>query len=156
VTGLCTLEEALALRAGKRLVTTNGVFDILHAGHVALLEHARSLGDLLVVALNSDASARRLGKGEGRPVHTLADRAQVVAALRAVDAVVSFEEPDPVAVLSVLRPEVHVKGGDYDPAALPESPAVLSWGGRVEIVPYLEGRSTTRIVEAVRAMGSED
>lgn len=147
---LSTLEEAWALRRGKKLVFTNGVFDILHAGHAIYLESARALGDLLIVGLNSDASARGLGKGPGRPVFELADRARVVAALRCVDAVVAFDEPTPEATIAALKPDVHVKGGDYRAEDMPETPLVRSYGGEVVILPYVAGRSTT---EALRRLG---
>lgn len=138
-----TVEEALVARRGKVLVTTNGVFDILHAGHVSYLEAACQLGELLIVGLNSDRSTRLLGKGPNRPLNPQEDRALVVAALRWVDAVVIFDEPTPEAMIQSLRPEVHVKGGDYQPNDLPETRIVESYGGRVVILPFMEGRSTT-------------
>lgn len=141
-----TLQEALEARRGKRLVFANGVFDLLHAGHVKLLSHARSLGDLLVVGVNTDRSVRRLGKGPERPLNPLEDRAAVLAALRAVDGVVAFDEDTPLALIEALKPDVHVKGGDYDAESLPETPLVRSYGGEVVIVPLLEGRSTTAIL----------
>lgn len=147
-----SVENALALREGKRLVFTNGVFDILHAGHVALLENARTLGDLLFVGLNSDASAKALGKGENRPVNNLSDRASVLAALRFVDGVISFEEDTPIALIEKLKPEVHVKGGDYDADSLPEAPAVRAYGGEIVIMPLFQGRSTS---ETLRRLGLE-
>ncbi|MFQ3587739.1 MAG: adenylyltransferase/cytidyltransferase family protein [Fimbriimonadaceae bacterium] len=147
---LLTIAEARDLRSGRRLVFTNGVFDILHAGHVAYLESARALGDLLIVGLNSDVSARGLGKGPGRPVFDLADRARVIGALRCVDGVVSFDEPTPEATIAALRPEVHVKGGDYRADDMPETPLVRSYGGEVVILPYVQGRSTT---ETLRRLG---
>jgi rfaE bifunctional protein nucleotidyltransferase chain/domain len=131
---------------GGRVVATGGCFDVLHAGHVACLEAARRLGDCLVVLLNSDASITRL-KGTGRPVHTAQDRARVLLGLGCVDAVVVFEEDSPHAALERLRPDVWAKGGDYAAATLPEAPLVRSWGGRVVLLPYLPGRSTTRIIE---------
>jgi rfaE bifunctional protein nucleotidyltransferase chain/domain len=134
-----------------RLVFTNGVFDVLHAGHVKLLTEARSFGDLLVVGLNSDESVRRL-KGAGRPVNPLADRALVVGALRVVDGVVAFDEDDPREVLAALRPQVHVKGGDYDPEAMIETPVVRAYGGEVRIVPLVAGRSSTAVL---RSLGLE-
>jgi glycerol-3-phosphate cytidylyltransferase len=145
-----TSEEALRQRQGKRLVTTNGVFDLLHIGHVRCLEQAKMLGDFLLVAVNSDASVRRLGKGPNRPIHPLEDRAEVVAALRCVDAVIGFDEDTPEAILSALKPEVHVKGGDYDPDRMPETPLVRSWGGEVVIIPLVADRSTTRIESLLR------
>ena len=146
------LERALKLRQGKRLVFTNGVFDILHAGHVAALVHARSFGDLLIVGVNTDASVRRLGKGPARPIHTLEDRLAVLEALRPVDAAVPFDEDTPEKLIEILRPEVHVKGGDYREEDLPEARLVRSYGGEVVIVPLLEGRSTTK---ALRGLGLE-
>lgn len=142
-----TLAEALELRAGKRLVFTNGVFDILHAGHVQYLEQARQLGDILLVGLNGDSSAKALGKGPNRPVNTLEDRAVVLGALRCVDGVVSFDELTPETLIGHLRPEVHVKGGDYRAEDLPEAKLVASYGGEVVILPFLSGRSTTRILD---------
>lgn len=142
-----TLEQALAARAGRRLVFTNGVFDILHAGHVGYLEEARSLGDLLIVGVNSDESVRGLGKGPNRPVNTASDRIRVLEALKAVDGAVEFSEQTPEAIIAKLKPEVHVKGGDYRAEDLPESKIVQSYGGEVVILPFLEGRSTTQILK---------
>lgn len=147
-----TREEALELRQGKRLVFTNGVFDILHAGHVGYLQEARKLGDLLIVGVNSDESVRRLNKGPNRPVHTAEDRITVLEALRAVDAAVVFAEDTPCEIIAVLRPEVHVKGGDYQVEDLPEAKVVKEYGGDVVIFPTLEGRSTTR---ALKRLGVE-
>lgn len=143
---LSTVEQITQIRQGRTLVFTNGVFDILHAGHVTYLELARSLGDLLVVGLNSDDSVRKLGKGKGRPINTLEDRATVIAALRCVSGVVAFDEDTPIALLEKLRPEIHTKGGDYAPQSLPETPLVESYGGKVVVLPFLEGRSTTTIL----------
>lgn len=142
--------EIAAARVGRTLVSTNGVFDILHAGHVDYLERARALGDLLVVAVNSDASVRRLGKGADRPINPLEDRMRVVSALRVVDFVVSFDEETPVEVLSRLRPDIHAKGGDYRSEDMPETPVVIAAGGRVEILSLLPGRSTTEILRRSR------
>ena len=144
------LEEALEFRKGKRLVFTNGVFDILHAGHVRYLAEARRLGDALLVGVNSDASVRTLGKGPDRPVHSEADRVEVLQALRAVDGAIVFEERTPVELIRTLRPEVHVKGGDYDPETMPETPIVRGYGGEVVILPLLEGRSTTAALRKLR------
>lgn len=143
---LITLADAMALRKGRRLVFTNGVFDIIHAGHVRCIEAARSLGDLLIVGINSDASVKRL-KGPSRPLNTIEDRAEVLGALRAVDAVIAFEEDTPIRLIEQLRPEVHVKGGDYSVDDLPETPLVRSYGGEVVIIPLLLGRSSTRLIE---------
>lgn len=145
-----TLPEALRLRQGRRLVTTNGVFDILHAGHVLSLASARERGDLLIVGVNTDASVRSLEKGPERPIFSQEDRVAVLEALRAVDGAVVFEEDTPLTLLEALRPEVHVKGGDYDPETMPETPLVRSWGGEVVVVPLLAGRSTTG---ALRRLG---
>lgn len=133
--------------AGGTVVATGGCFDLLHAGHVATLEAARSLGDCLVVCLNSDESVRRL-KGDPRPLSPAADRARVLAALGAVDAVAVFEEDTPEAVLDRVRPDIWVKGGDYAGAELPEAALLAGWGGQAVVVPYLRGRSTTRLVRA--------
>jgi rfaE bifunctional protein nucleotidyltransferase chain/domain len=139
-------ELAAALRRdGGTLVATGGCFDVLHAGHVATLEAAARLGDGLVVLLNSDASVRRL-KGPDRPVQSADDRARVLLGLRSVDAVLVFDEDDPRTVLDRLRPDIWAKGGDYDASCLPELDLVRSWGGRVVLLPYLAGRSTTAIL----------
>jgi rfaE bifunctional protein nucleotidyltransferase chain/domain len=133
------------------MVFTNGVFDILHRGHVSYLVAARALGAGLVVGLNSDASARGLGKGPDRPLNRELDRACVLGALEAVDAVILFDEPTPLALLAVLRPEVYVKGGDYEVERLPETPLVRSWGGRALTLPFVEGYSTTALVQRILA-----
>jgi len=138
--------------AGGTVVATGGCFDLLHPGHVATLEAARGLGDCLVVCLNSDASVRRL-KGPERPVVGEEDRARVVGALGCVDAVVVFGEDTPERVISDLRPDVWVKGGDYADGRLPEAELVRSWGGQAVIVPYLDGRSSSRLVAAARSGG---
>jgi rfaE bifunctional protein nucleotidyltransferase chain/domain len=129
------------------VVATGGCFDLLHAGHVGTLEAARALGDCLVVCLNSDDSVRRL-KGASRPLVPQADRARVLEALEPVDAVVVFDEDTPVEVLGTIRPDVWVKGGDYTGAELPEATLLREWGGQSVVLPYLEGRSTSRLVEA--------
>jgi D-beta-D-heptose 7-phosphate kinase / D-beta-D-heptose 1-phosphate adenosyltransferase len=134
---------------GGVVVATGGCFDLLHAGHIETLSAARSFGDCLVVCLNSDASVRRL-KGGGRPLQPEQDRAKVLAALRHVDAVVTFEEDTPEQVLSQLRPDVWVKGGDYAGDFLPETELVKQWGGEVLTVGYLGGRSTTELLAQVR------
>jgi rfaE bifunctional protein nucleotidyltransferase chain/domain len=133
--------------AGGTVVATGGCFDLLHAGHVRALRLARELGDCLVVCLNSDASVRRI-KGPDRPLVPQEDRARVLEALACVDAVVIFDEDDPGAVLAQLRPDIWAKGGDYTGAELPEAKLVARWGGQVVLLPYLEGRSTTRLVES--------
>jgi rfaE bifunctional protein nucleotidyltransferase chain/domain len=148
-----TLDELLELRHRKKVVFTNGVFDILHAGHVQYLQQAKELGELLVVGLNSDVSARALAKGPGRPVNNEEDRATVLRALRSVDAVVIFDDATPERLIRALRPEVHVKGGDYRIEDLPEASAVAEYGGEVRILPFLTGRSTTGILEKLNALG---
>jgi D-beta-D-heptose 7-phosphate kinase/D-beta-D-heptose 1-phosphate adenosyltransferase len=142
-------------RQGRRIVFTNGCFDILHAGHVQLLHAARRFGDLLVVGVNDDDSVRRL-KGPERPINPLADRATVLAALACVDFVAPFTADTPIDLVDAVRPDVLVKGGDYDAASIVGAPEVASWGGRVEIVPLLEGRSTTEIVERSAERGRRD
>ena len=137
-------------RSGGRLVATGGCFDLLHPGHIALLRQARSLGDALVVCLNSDDSVRR-AKGSTRPVVSAADRARVLHELGSVDAVVVFDEPTPSAVLDRLRPHVWVKGTDYADSELPEAETVRRHGGEIVFVPLLPGYSTTRLVAAARA-----
>jgi rfaE bifunctional protein nucleotidyltransferase chain/domain len=127
------------------VVATGGCFDLLHAGHVATLRAARELGDRLVVCLNSDASVRRL-KGPTRPLVPAEDRARVLEALEYVDEVVVFDEDTPVEVLRRIRPDVWAKGGDYAGTDVPEAAVLGEWGGQAVILPYLDGRSTTRLV----------
>ena len=135
------------------VVFTNGVFDVLHRGHVTYLAQARALGGSLVVALNTDASARRLGKGPDRPLNNETDRAIVMAALEAVSLVTWFDEDTPVQLLSELQPQVYVKGGDYDMRMLAETALVEGYGGRALAIPFVDGYSTTRLVERIRAAG---
>lgn len=135
----------------RPLVFTNGVFDILHRGHATCLAQARALGAALVVALNSDASAKRLGKGADRPVNPLADRVAVIAALDAVDLVTWFEEDTPLALIEVLRPEVLVKGGDWTTDEIVGAREVLGWGGRVVSIPFEHERSTTALLQRIRS-----
>ena len=132
-------------------VFTNGVFDVLHRGHVVYLAQARALGGSLVVALNTDASARRLGKGPDRPLNNDVDRAMVIAALGAVDLVTWIDEDTPEGLIGQLRPDILVKGGDYDMQSLPETALVQSWGGRALALPFVEGYSTTALVKKIRA-----
>jgi D-beta-D-heptose 7-phosphate kinase/D-beta-D-heptose 1-phosphate adenosyltransferase len=138
-----------ARAAGGTVVATGGCFDLLHAGHVALLRAARALGDCLVVCLNSDESVRRL-KGEGRPLVPAADRARVLEALECVDAVEVFGEDTPERLLRRLRPDVWAKGGDYALADLPEAAVMDEWGGQAVVLPYLDGRSTTALIDLAR------
>lgn len=136
-------------RDGRRLVLTNGCFDLLHAGHVALLEQARAHGDLLVVAINSDASVRAL-KGAPRPLLPEAERAELLAALEPVERVLVYDEPTPLAVVRALLPEVLVKGADWGEGAIVGSDVVLAHGGRVARVALIPGRSTSAILERAR------
>ncbi|MDQ0770835.1 D-beta-D-heptose 7-phosphate kinase/D-beta-D-heptose 1-phosphate adenosyltransferase [Pseudarthrobacter defluvii] len=134
---------------GQRIVLTNGCFDVLHSGHTRYLNQAKQLGDVLVVALNSDDSVRRL-KGAGRPINNMADRAAVVAALSCVDYVTVFDTPTATPLIRRLRPEVYAKGGDYTPEMLEETPAVEEYGGRIAILDYVAERSTTAVVNRIR------
>jgi D-glycero-beta-D-manno-heptose 1-phosphate adenylyltransferase len=135
-------------QAGRRIVLANGVFDLLHVGHVRYLGAARALGDVLVVALNSDASVRRL-KGQGRPIMSAAERAELVGALRPVDAVVVFEEDTVDRVVGALRPDVQAKGTDYTEATVPERAAVLAAGGRVAIAGDPKDHSTRDLIRVI-------
>ena len=132
------------------VVFTNGVFDVLHRGHVTYLAQARALGASLVVALNTDASARRLGKGPGRPLNGERDRAAVLAALESVSLVTWFDEDTPVQLLAELKPQLYVKGGDYDMRQLAETALVESHGGRAVAIPFVDGYSTTALVRKIR------
>jgi len=144
---LQSLGESLRA-AGRRIVFTNGCFDLLHVGHLRYLEQARALGDVLVVGLNTDASVRRL-KGPTRPLVPEIERAELLAGLRCVDYVTLFDEPLPNETLGALRPHYHVKGGDYNAESLPETPLVRSLGGEVVIMPLVAGRSTTNVVQRI-------
>ena len=135
----------------RPLVFTNGVFDILHRGHVTYLARARALGASLVVALNSDASARRLGKGDDRPINTLADRMAVIAALEAVALVTWFDEDTPLARILECRPEHLVKGGDWPADKIVGAKEVRSWGGKVHSIAFEHDRSTTKLLSKIRA-----
>jgi rfaE bifunctional protein nucleotidyltransferase chain/domain len=136
-------------RLPRPLVFTNGVFDILHRGHATYLARARALGAGLLVALNGDASVRRLGKGPGRPVNALADRLALVAALEAVDAVTWFDEDTPAALIAACRPEVLVKGGDWPVERIVGAPEVLARGGAVHSIPFEHQRSTTALLTRI-------
>ena len=144
---------------GQKVVFTNGVFDLLHRGHVAYLETAAALGDALVVGVNGDASVRRLGKGDDRPIVQEGDRAFVVAGLRSVTGVVLFAEDTPAAVIAAIQPDVLVKGGDYDADSTnPEDPRyivgskeVRAWGGRVATIDLVPGKSTTAIADRLKS-----
>ena len=147
--------EELAAQAGmhrqrgRRGVFTNGCFDILHRGHVAYLNRAKALGDVLVVGVNSDRSVRRL-KGPDRPLNRLEDRMEVLGALSCIDHLVAFDADTPAELIEAARPEVFVKGGDYSPEDLPEAPLVERLGGKVVLLPYLEDHSTTAVIERIR------
>ncbi len=134
----------------KKFVFTNGCFDLLHPGHVSYLQQARKLGAGLIVALNSDDSVRMLNKGPGRPLNTLADRMEVIAALESVDYVTWFEEETPLLVIRKLRPKVLVKGGDWRADQIVGGTDVISWGGKVKSLPYVEGKSTTNIIKKMK------
>ena len=134
-------------------VFTNGVFDVLHRGHVLYLAQARALGGSLIVALNTDASVRRLGKGDDRPLNAQEDRAVVMAGQEAVSLVTWFDEDTPQALIGEIRPDILVKGGDYDMARLPEAALVESWGGRALALPFVTGYSTTALLKKIRAQG---
>lgn len=145
---------AALLRLPRPLVFTNGVFDVLHRGHVVYLAQARELGASLVVALNTDASARRLGKGPDRPLNREEDRAIVIAALQSVDLVTWFDEDTPTELIRAVRPDILVKGGDYDMQSLPETHVVQAYGGRALALPFVDGYSTTRLVSRIRSGAS--
>jgi rfaE bifunctional protein nucleotidyltransferase chain/domain len=152
------LAEVIKARqaAGDKIVWTNGCFDILHAGHVLLLEQARALGDALVVGMNADASVRRL-KGDGRPVNTAELRARVLVALRSVDYVVIFAEDSPASTIEALRPDIYAKGGDYTIETInqEERRLVEGYGGRIELMGEVEGLSTTNILARSGGKGND-
>ena len=143
--------RVLALQ--RPLVFTNGVFDILHRGHVTYLAQARALGASLVVGVNSDVSARGLGKGPGRPLNPEADRACVLAALESVSLVTLFDEPTPLALLELVRPDWYVKGGDYDIETLAETRLVRRWGAQSTAIGFVDGYSTSALVQRIRGNG---
>jgi rfaE bifunctional protein nucleotidyltransferase chain/domain len=145
--------QSIAVRAAglpRPLVFTNGCFDLLHRGHVTYLAQARALGSSLIVALNTDASVRRLGKGGERPVNPLEDRAAVIAALAAVDLVTWFDADTPIDLIVQLRPDILVKGGDWPEEQIVGAPEVRAWGGRVVSLPFRHDRSTTGLIERIR------
>lgn len=141
-----------AARLARPLVFTNGCFDILHRGHVTYLAQARALGAAMVVALNTDASVKRLGKGDDRPVNRLEDRLAVMAALACVDLVTWFDEDTPLQRVLEARPEVLVKGGDWAPERIVGASEVLGWGGSVHSIPFLHEKSTTALLTKIRAL----
>jgi rfaE bifunctional protein nucleotidyltransferase chain/domain len=152
VAKLCPRAELLPRLAelARPVVFTNGVFDLLHRGHVIYLAQARAQGASLVVGLNSDSSARRLGKAPDRPLNNEGDRACVLAALESVSLVTLFDEATPLELLKLVRPELYVKGGDYDIDALAETALVRGWGGEARALPFLDGYSTSSLVERIR------
>ena len=149
---ICKPQDLTARLAGiaRPLVFTNGVFDLLHRGHVTYLAQARALGASLVVAANADASARKLGKGDGRPVNALEDRLAVLAALEAVTLVTWFEEETPLEMILAVKPDVLVKGGDWKPEAIVGEKEVKSWGGAVRSIPFAHKRSTSALIDRIR------
>ena len=149
---ICTPAQLLVRLAElpRPLVFTNGVFDVLHRGHVLYLAQARALGASLLVALNTDASARRLGKGPDRPLNNEADRAFVMAALAATSLVTWFDEDTPLALIARVKPDILVKGGDYDMSKLAETQVVQAYGGRALALPFVDGYSTSALVRKIR------
>ena len=144
--------EQRVARLNRPLVFTNGCFDVLHRGHVTYLAQARALGAALVVGVNSDASVKRLGKGDDRPLNTLEDRMAVLAALQAVDMVVPFDEATPLALILICRPDVLVKGGDWVLDVIVGAREVQAWGGTVHSIPFLHQRSTTALLNKIRSL----
>jgi D-beta-D-heptose 7-phosphate kinase/D-beta-D-heptose 1-phosphate adenosyltransferase len=134
---------------GRRIVFTNGCFDLLHCGHIAFLNQARTLGDVLIVAVNGDTSIERL-KGPGRPINSLADRLEVLGALGCIDHLIGFEQDTACSLIEAVRPHVFVKGGNYRRGQIPEAPVVEELGGAVEILPYLPNCSTTELIRRVQ------
>ena len=153
---ICSRAE-LAQRArqlAQPIVLTNGVFDILHRGHVTYLAQARALGASLIVAVNTDASVKRLGKGDERPINTCEDRMALLAALESVSLVVSFDEDTALAVVNEAKPQVYVKGGDYDMTAIPEGQAVIAYGGQATAIQFEHDRSTTKLLSKIKTQAA--
>jgi D-beta-D-heptose 7-phosphate kinase/D-beta-D-heptose 1-phosphate adenosyltransferase len=136
----------------KKIVFSNGCFDILHRGHIEYLTKAKEFGDVLIVGLNSDTSVQRL-KGKDRPINSESDRARILDALKPVDYVVIFEEDTPLRLIQTVKPDVLVKGGDYKVEEIVGSEFVISYGGKVEIIPFVEGKSTTKIIQKIKGEG---
>lgn len=149
---VCEIDELVARVKDlpHPVVLTNGVFDLLHRGHVTYLAQAKALGASLIVAVNTDASVKRLGKGDERPINTCADRMAVLAALAAVDLVVAFAEDTALETVQLARPDIYVKGGDYDMHSIPEGRAVLAYGGQVQAINFEFDRSTTKTLRKMR------
>lgn len=144
------LKEINPLRQlGKTVVTTNGCFDILHVGHVRYLKQTKSFGDISIVLLNTDRSVKAL-KGAARPINNENDRAEIIASLECVDYVVLFDEDTPEKLISIVKPDVHTKGGDYTVETLPEAKVIMESGGRVEFISFVEGKSTTNIIQKAK------
>ncbi|MBA4142505.1 MAG: D-glycero-beta-D-manno-heptose 1-phosphate adenylyltransferase [Nitrosospira sp.] len=141
-------------KEGRRIVFTNGCFDLLHSGHVTYLEQARALGDVLVLGLNSDTSIKRL-KGSNRPINNLYERIRILSGLESVTLMTSFEEDTPISLLAIIRPDMYVKGGDYNIENLPEAPIVLAYGGKVQIMPFVQDRSTTKIITRIKSLDKQ-
>lgn len=139
-------------KENKKIVFTNGCFDIIHYGHVKYLSEAKKLGDVLIVGLNSDESVRRL-KGANRPINPQNERAEVLDNLKPVDYVVVFEEDTPLELIKLVKPDILVKGGDYLPNNIVGSDYVISYGGKVIVIPYVEGKSTTNLIEKIQKIG---
>ena len=150
---VCPLDELTARIAQlpRPLVFTNGVFDVLHRGHASYLAQARALGASLVVGINSDASVKMLGKGDDRPINSEADRQALLAALESVDIAVLFTEQTPVSLIEKIRPDIYVKGGDYEIDTLAETRLVKTWGGKAIAIPFLYERSTTSLLGKIRS-----
>jgi rfaE bifunctional protein nucleotidyltransferase chain/domain len=150
---VCALDQLTARIASlpRPLVFTNGVFDILHRGHATYLGQARALGASLVVGVNSDASVKMLGKGDDRPINSEADRQALLAALESVDMAVLFTEQTPVSLIEKIRPDIYVKGGDYEIDTLAETRLVKTWGGKAIAIPFLYERSTTSLLGKIRS-----
>jgi len=151
---LLSLEEAVKIRKecrrkGKKVVFTNGCFDIIHVGHIRLLKEASKLGDVLIIGLNSDDSVRKI-KGPARPINSLSDRAEVLSSIRYVDYIIAFEEETPRRLISLLLPDVLVKGGDYRKNEIVGADVVEAEGGKVVTIPLVEGKSTTKLIERIR------
>jgi len=150
---ICTpnnLEEKLSALP-KHVVFTNGVFDLLHRGHVSYLAQAKSLGKSLVIGVNTDASVRLLGKGDDRPLNVESDRLALLAALESVDLVMLFTEPTPVELIAKIKPDIYVKGGDYEINTLAETALVKSWGGKAYAIPFIHDLSTTALLKKIRS-----
>ena len=135
-------------KLGKKIVFTNGVFDILHVGHLTYLEEAKSFGDILIVGVNSDSSVK-VNKGDKRPINSETDRAKMILGLKPVDYAVIFDEKTPMEIISKIKPNVHIKGGDYKKEDLPETPIVESNGGEVKILSFVDNKSTTGVIEKI-------